>query len=203
MELWFVVWIFLTVFIFGVFFWSMRILLLQKRAWTLFATRHGMQIEKGALLASPAMRGRVGGFDTIVFSEEQEIKDGRHTRFRTIIQMTLNGAMATGGIVVSPDQREFADTLNLPNAHKPDVAGWNDKIIIRVQDLALFKPYLTDERLRSINTLMSMKNYSAILIFDPQNTILRLETADPFDDDKRLEKFVFKLAEQAKVLSPV
>jgi hypothetical protein len=41
------------------------------------------------------------------------------------------------------------------------------------------------------------------LIFDGAINILRFETADPFDEAAKLERFIAKLGEHVKILNPV
>lgn len=202
MAFWFLIWIFLAVFVFGMFFWSLNILFRQKRAWTSFANKNSLRVEPGPLLASAAVKGFVKGFDVTLYSEEQSADSGRGRRFRTVIQIDLAKPMATGGVVASPDMKVFVNSLNLPNTFEPDLEGWNKNIVIAVQDADKIKPYFTPDRLRSLNGLMSMKVYNVIFIFDLQNSYLRLETPDPLSDEVKLDKLVQKLVEQAKILQP-
>lgn len=202
MQFWFLIWVFLAIFIFGIFFWSMNILLRQRRVWSAVAKKFNMKLEMGGLMSSPAARGVIQGFDVTLYSEEQPTIDGRAKQFRSVIQIDLGKVMPTGGAVVSPDLKPFAAGLNLPETYLPNIEGWNKAIVIVVQNSAAIQPYFTVDRCKSLNALMSMKFYNAILIFDVNNTILRVETADPLHEEGKLEKLILKMLDQAKILVP-
>lgn len=109
--------------------------------------------------------------------------------------------MPAPGIIASPDAENFAKALGLKESYQPEYDFWNKRIIIFTDNAESLKPYFTEERCRSLNSLMTIRSIACILIFDETNTYLRFETPDPFDDMKKLDRFVSKAAEHIKILS--
>lgn len=122
-------------------------------------------------------------------------------RFRTIIQLELPAPMPTPGVVASAEAGNFARALTLKETYVPEFEFWNKGIVLMTDDVEAIKIYLTEERCKSLTALMTIKAIACILIFNDKNTYLRFETADAFDDAGRLERFVQKTLEHAKILS--
>lgn len=180
----------------------MQILFKQKQAWSAFAKKNKLDYDPQSLFKSPIVRGTYRGFYTMLFSEEQPTNDQRGRRFRTIIQMELPGGMPIDGVIVSRDNHTFANNLqDLVEVYAPDFPGWDNGILIRSRNTELLKPYFTDERYRSLISIMTIKSIAAILIFDTNSTYLRFETADPMSDAGKLERMISKIADQAQVLA--
>lgn len=201
MNIWFTLWVFITVFIMGIFFWSMAILFRQKQAWGAFAKRHQMTFMPNGFFRSPAMRGVIRGFVTTIFSEEQTTQDNRGRRFRTVVQIDLPVGMPVEGVVTSPELRSFADMMQLSQDVLPSVPDWNKNIVFKTSSVEKMLPFLTPERIKTLNAIMSAKSINCIFVYNERETLLRFETADPLDDVEKIEKFVGKTLESAKILS--
>lgn len=202
MNIWFMLWVFVAVFIFGIFFWSMSILFQQKKAWALFAQRAGLQFIKGQIFKSAVVRGAYREIPLNIFSEEQGSADKRSRRFRTIIQFELKPGMPIEGVITSAEGRSFASgLLDLTETVTPDVPGWDHTILIKTKDAEILKAYLTPDRYKSLLTLLTIKSLGCIFIFDRTATFLRFESADPFTDAEKLDRLCAKIVEHAKVLS--
>jgi hypothetical protein len=201
LSIWFIVWVFLVVFICGIFGWSMQILIKQKRSWADFAKKNGLQYIPGPMMRSPAVQGTYKNFPLAVYSEEQPTPDQRGRQFRTIIQVELPSGMPVEGVVASSANRSFAEGLiDLTETVKADYPGWDDSILIKTRDAELLKPFFNNERYRSLLALMTIKSISCVFIFDLTSTFLRLETADPFHEMGKLERICSKIIDQARVL---
>lgn len=197
------VWVFVAVFIFGVFFWSLTILQQQKKAWAAFAKQAGLQCLSGSWLKSSLVRGPYRGLPLNIYSEQQETSDRRGRKFRSVIQFELPGKMPVEGIVTTQEGQNFANGLvDLTDVVVPDYPGWESTVLIKTRDANLLKPYLTPERYRALQALMTIKNFSCIFIFDLTMTFLRFETPDPLTDAQKLDRLCGKIVEQAKVLIP-
>lgn len=201
MNIWFLLWLFLALFIVGLFGWSFLILQRQKRAWAEFAKKNNLQLNEGKLFASSSVTGNFKSFPFYLYSEEQAINQSGNRRFRTIIQFELPAPMPAPGVVASAEAGNFARALNLKETYVPEYDFWNKSIVLITDNTEALRPYLTEERCKSFNSLMTIKAIACILIFDDKNTFLRFETAETFDDVGKLDRFVQKAVEQAKVLS--
>lgn len=203
MNLWFLVWVFLSVFICGIFLWSLQILFKQKQIWGKFAKKNGLEITNPALLKSPVISGVYKGFPLEIFSEAQATEDQRGRRFRTVIQFELPQGMPTEGIVASRKYHAFANTLiDLTTRITPDVPGWSPEILIKTKNVEALTPYLTQARYNTLMTLMTTKSFNTVFIFDTNTTILRIETPDPLYDLEKMDRLCAKLEEYARALSP-
>ena len=201
LNIWFLLWVFLTIFILGFFGWSFFILLRQKKAWAEFAQKNKLSLIKTKLFASNAATGTMAGFPFYLYSEEQTVGQTGTRRYRTIVQFELKAPMPAQGIVSSAESATFAKSLSLKEAYEPTFGFWNKDIIVLTDNKEALASYMTEERCKSFVALMTIKSIACILIFDPQNTYLRFETPDAFDDAKKLDRFVSKAAEHAKILS--
>ncbi len=202
MNIWLLIWVFAVVFIFGIFVWSMQILFKQKKAWADFAKKNTLQYTPGALMKSPSVNGLYKGYPLSVFSEEQPTPDQRGRRFRSVLQFELPSGMPTEGVVASGEGHGFANSLtDLTHVIVPEIPGFPQTVLIRTSNHEELKPYLTDERYKSLQALMTIKSISAVFIFDRSATFLRFETSDPLADSGKLERLCAKIAEHAKVLS--
>ncbi len=202
MNIWFLLWVFLAVFILGIFLWSLAILLRQKTAWTAFARKHGLTVQQGRFFSSPRVSGFYKEYPVTLYSEEQIVNQSASRRFRTILQLELNGIMPAPGVIASQEAANFARSLSLKESYLPEVEGWNKNIVVMTDNAEALKTYFTPERVKSLNAIMSIRSIPCILIFDDSDTFLRFETPDPFDDITKLERFSQKVMDQAKILSP-
>ena len=200
-NIWFLLWVFLAIFIFGLFFWSMQILFRQKRAWGAVAAKHNMAFDKGTLTSSPSMRGTLKSIPLVVFSEEQTVNSNGAKRYRTIIQFELSARVGSAGVVASTDARNFANSLLLKETIPSEDVQVQPSIIVRADDVSVVKNYITEERAKSLNTVMTINGIACIYIFDENATFLRFETPDAFDNEARLERFLLKAVDHVKVLN--
>lgn len=201
MNIWFLIWLFLALFILGLFGWSFHILLRQKRAWAEFAKKNGLILNPGKTFSSSSVTGNLKSFPFYLYSEEQTINQSGTRRFRTIIQFELPGPMPAPGVVASAEAGNFARALSLKENFIPEFEFWNKTIVLMTDDPEALRSYLTEERCKSLNALMTIKAIATILIFDNKNVYLRFETADAFDDATKLDRFISKAVEHAKILS--
>ncbi len=200
-NFWFLLWVFIAIFIFGLYFWSMQILFRQKSAWESVSKKLSLGFDKGKLTTAPSLRGSIKSFPVVVFSEEQTINTNGSKRFRTIIQFELPVRVGTAGVVASPDARNFANSLVLRENIDSNAVKIAENVTVRGDDISIIQNYITEDRAKSLNAVMNINGIACIYIFDMNNTFLRFETPDAFDNDVRLERFLLKAAEHAKILN--
>jgi hypothetical protein len=200
LNFWFLIWVFLAVFISGIFLWSLQILIRQKKTWGDFGRKHKLNVRTPALMKSPVVSGEFRGFLIQLYSEEQPTEDQRSKRFRTILQIEMP-AMPVEGIVASQKNHAFANgLLDLTETYVPEFPGWESSILVKTSNTEILKSYLTDERLRAMQALMTIKTVSALYIFDRTTGFLRFETPDPLYDAQKLERLLSKITDQAALL---
>lgn len=195
------IWLALSVFIFGVFFWTTKALILQKATWKAFAARHKLKYIPNKFLQSAVLAGQIDGNDFSLASEERDTMDMRGRKFVTVIQFTLPARMPVAGVVGSGDYRDFVRSLaakdDIPMAYE----GWAEgQVLGRTDDLEKLSGYFTPERMKVIDTLVKQKNVSMLFLFDDRSTFLRLETIDPMLKPGQLDKLIEKLLPMLRLL---
>jgi hypothetical protein len=194
-------WVFIAIFIMGLFAWSMQILLRQKKAWQIVSNSLNLGYVKGKLTSSPSLSGSLKSFPLTIYSEEQLVNQNGSKRYRTIIQFQLPIIIPSQGIIASSDAKNFANSLTLSEVMSVEGTTIHPSITLRANQISLLQTYLTDEKIKSLNTIMTIKGIACIFIFDENSTFVRFETPDAFDDAPRLERFLLKAVEHIRVLA--
>lgn len=199
---WFALWIVLSAFVIGAFAWTTRILFQQKREWAVFATRYKLKYDKGTFLGSPSIQGALKGYRLGVFSDPQRTSDARGMRFRTAIEVSAHVPMPTVGAVGVGDIAGQLGPLDMKQTYTPGSQYWDEKYFLKSHDSVFLESFLTEERLKALDGFFRLKCDTAILLFDRQNMLLRLETSDPYAEAKRLNALVLKIIEIANAVFP-
>lgn len=201
MNLWFVFWVFFAVFILGTSGWSYLILIRQKQTWKKVAEKLHLKYHAPSAMKSPVLIGNYNGQSIEIFSGPQ-LSSTRTGAMRTVFQLNLGAPMPTIGAMGSTYFKNFIDGLDLPEFFNAE----NDKEIspdtyIRIKKSAHLAPYMTKERIAALNSLLAIKNMPAIILFNDTETVLRIECADPFDNAEKMERFISKITDAAKIIS--
>jgi len=191
--MWILLWLVLSGFILGFFFWSSRILFLQKKAWAAFARKRNLSFEGGKFSDSPVMRGRLDAFAISLYTSARETNDVRGQRYMTVLEIELGKGMPTGAAISVPQLSFMTENLAFAETFSPDSPGWKPEYVIRARDVEKLKAYLTSERLKTLSAIFSIKGCSALFIFDELEAVLRLETSDPMINAEKLDKMVGQL----------
>lgn len=200
--LWLFVWFLLSAFVLGAFAWTTRILFAQKKEWAAFAARHKLKYEKGPLLGSPKVQGTFKGYQIGIFSEPQRTPDARGVRFRTAVEISAHVSMPTVGAVGIGDISALLGPLEMQQSYTPNSQYWDERFFLKSHDSLFLESFLTEERLKPLSEFLKMRCDTAILLFDRQNMLLRLETADPYADAKRLGGLLGKMMATANAVFP-
>lgn len=201
--IWFLLWFVLSAFVLGAFAWSTRVLFQQKRAWGAFAKTARMTVTPGALLSSPQIQGVWDAFRFSLVSEEQKSPDARGTRFRSILELHRQIPMRFSGAVGFGDLEQQLGALNLPTTFIPQSPSWKPNWFLRTSDAAAMNDYLTEDRIKALESVFRVKAASALLVFDGMNVLLRLETPDALTDVRKLEAIVKRMTDSAHILFPL
>ncbi len=188
---WIVLYFLVAAFILGVFFWTIRILVQQKAAWSKFAQRHGFTYERGRMMASPGVRSDEPPFIFFFYAEEKPTDDGRGTTFRTIVQACWDSeagfefAVGTGALKDTIRSMSRGAMINSKEAFDfPDGMS----VASRSSDSERARAYMTPERRKALGAFFRQKNADGILVFDEKTGVLRLETPDPLETVQKIER---------------
>lgn len=190
--IWFMLWLLLSAFVLGAFFWSTRILMSQKRAWRSFATKLGLQYSNGGrLLASPEVTGTIDGLRLNMFTERRAANDARGERFVTAIELVMSSAMPMSGAICTASMAEMVGALRLDDVTVPEgITEWDAGWRVRSDNVDLMQRFLTPLRCDILKKIFRMKVMAALYIFDRQECVLRVETTDPLSNVDKMEKII-------------
>ena len=191
--MWIFLWFVASAFILGVFGWSLVILQQQKRAWSSFAQKHNLSYVPGKIVEAPAMKGSIYGYQVAFFPDYQATQDQRNQRLITTLEFDLGAPVYVRGIISTANYAGFVAEQDLHGSFEIDHPGWDKTRIVRTDDVERFRAYLTADRLEFLNSLMTMKNSTALMYCDDDRAILHIETTDPIRDAARFEKIVQKI----------
>lgn len=202
LNIWFVIWVFIATFILGTSLWSYIILARQKKAWETVSKKSNLSYSSAAILKSPYLKGIYNGIRIDVFSDKPISGKFREGGTRTIFQFTMKAPMLCEGAIASMPFKNFIDDLMLPESYVGEGQDVLSKEVYnRVKSAEIIKPYFTRERISALNAILSIKSMPALLLFSGTETVLRIESSDPFDDASKLEKFLTKSTEAVKIIS--
>lgn len=201
MNIWFMVWVFVAVFILGTSLWSLYILLKQKRSWEAFAKKNDMEFISTAFMKSPMLRGAFEGVKVMIYSDQQIAGHERQKRIRTVFEFALKAPMPTEGAIASAAFKNFVNGLGMAEKYVPDSPEWNKEIVVSVTSGEAIAQYFTKERIGALSTVMTIKNCPVMILFSNEDTVMRVESADPFDKPDKLERFLKKMTDAVKIIS--
>lgn len=197
----FLLWGLVSIFILGVFAWSVRILFAQRSAWKAYGKKLNMtyQQERG-FLGSGSLSGSVGPFAFGLFTAEERTVDARGQRFSTVIEIGLRQGLPAAGAVGTAQMAPMIRSLILEQSVSVQDADWDKEWIIRTRHAKMMEAYLTPARLEVFKKVFRMKIISALFIFNDQDAVLRVETMDPLANVEKLERIVKGLTQMASNL---
>lgn len=202
MNFWLFIWVVLAVFVLGIFFWSMQILLRQKSAWKAFAKANELGYQSGKFLESPVVNGKYKGMGLTIYSEEQPVDDASRRQFRSIILLHIEESYPTGGLIGTEANKNFIEQLNLPKRYTPSAKSWDKNMVFHVQDDKKAKSFFVKDRLTALHKLLHIKDSEGLFIFDDKEGYYRYETASPLDNLDGLKKRVDALVKECNLLLP-
>ncbi|MCB9990971.1 MAG: hypothetical protein H6867_06280 [Rhodospirillales bacterium] len=200
--MWLVIWCLFAVFIFVFVGWTAVILFQQKKTWANFAKRHKLEYEAGTIMGSPVVSGMLNERRFSLYTGAQQTDDIRGQRFVTIIEFQMGQGMPTGAAIATMEYLGFVDGLVFDESYDPGIPEWKSSYVVRTRDSKNLQAYLTDERLKLLQGLFSMKGASVLLFFDELEAVLRIETSDPLREGAHLDKIIKRLSDAADKLVP-
>ena len=180
--------------------WTFSILMRQKRSWALYAEKRKLRYKSNALMDAPELSGVMGEHTVSLFASEHVSEDARGVRKLTAIEVNLNSTMPVGGGVASNGMIPILKTMRFKVEHMPKHKQWKKAYVASCDNRNAMRAYLTDERVKALCGLMAIPNSWVILIFKGDAMLLRIDTADPLHDPKRLDQMIKKVVGVVEVL---
>jgi len=180
--------------------WTLIILFQQKKAWRQFAKKHKLRYRNSALMNSPQVNGMYKGYAVGIFTSEHETERGGTSRKLTAIEVEMDSRMPIEGAIGSGGMVSIVQSLGYSDEFKPDYDFWSTEYLIRAQDRRVLDKYLDKDRAKALVDLMKRKNTWVIFIFKGADTVLRIDTPNPFDNLDNLTQTIDDMVEIARLL---
>ncbi len=200
MNIYILIWVALSLFLLGFWFWSNWVLYKQKQSWKLYARKRKLRYRSGRIFDSPELSGTYQDFEVLCFTAQHDAEDGRPGRSLTSIEVTLHSSLPVSAAIASGGMVQLVEELHFQAEFRPETPGWDNSYIVRSRDGAVMKAYLTDRRAQALVKLMKIKNAWIILFFTGGRGLLRIDTPDPLHDPKHLDDVIKKMVEAAKIM---
>lgn len=202
MSIWFLLWFVLAFILIGATVWSTIILVQQKNAWRNFAKKKGLIFTPNKFFEPPSLEGVIDGYNISFFSATRQDPDSRKNRQVTVMQVNVNDSFVDGIACGTEEMLPFLQTLEAITPHDVKAGKWNKKYHIRTRNKKAVDQYLTEERIKVLNGILSMPNADILIILDDAEGMFRFETPNPLNDEKTVENTLNKLFTRIKVLQP-
>ncbi len=196
----FVVWFLVSALLIGFWSWTSYVLYKQKKAWKLYAEKRKLRYYPNGLYETPSVSGAVEGYKISFFASDHSELDARSQRRLSAIEINLHSSLSVSGAIASGGMVAVIESLEGNKEFKPNVEHWDDSYVIRTDDVHYMQAYLTDERIEKITGLMRMDKAWVIIVFLPENGLLRLDTPLPLDDPRKIDEVVKTMVDVAKAL---
>lgn len=200
--MWVLLWIIVSVFVIGIFFWNFQILMQRKSAWKKFADRHKLEYTSNSLMQSPSVTGMLSGLRIYLYEDVQQTDDITGQRFVTSIDVDLGEGFPTGAALATREYKEFLSALNFRDTYTINENFREKEYIVRARSAKALKEFMTEERIKIIENLFSMKNSIVLFFFDELEAIMHIETTDPLVDIAHIEKIFKKVLTISKRIMP-
>jgi len=200
--MWFLLWFILSVIILGATAWSTLILIKQKQAWKAFAKKNNLQYRTRDFFAPCEMDGMVDGFEVSFFSAEQQNPDARKNRQRTVLQINDPTFFVDGLACGTPEVKTFIDMLDTLTIQDVSHTQFKKSNIIRSRHKKAVASFLTEERVKIINSLLAFPKSDNLILMDDQQGTFRFETSNPLTSDELIQGTLDKIFARIKKLRP-
>jgi len=191
--MWIFIWLVLSAILLGATGWSLRILLLQKKAWAAYAKSKNFSYQPGTFMGPAEMSGVVGDYKLSFFTGERQGVDVRTRRYVTVVEIDLVEGLVDGGVTGSQEMLPFMQSLSRLHPHQVEGPGWEANLFMFIKNDNAVKAYLTPERIEVISSILKTKNADVLIVFHDKELVVRLETSDPMQDAQKIEKIVTRI----------
>lgn len=202
MSLWFLLWFVLSFILLGATFWSTIILIQQKKAWREFAAKKGLTFTPNKFFEPASLEGVIDGYNISFFSAIQQKPDARRNRQLTVMQVNANESFVDGIVCGTSEMLPFMQSLEGLTPHDVKAGKWSKKNHIRSRNKKAVDVYLTEERVATLNSILSMPNADILVLLDDTEGVFRFETPNPLQNAAQIESVVQKLLVRIKKLEP-
>lgn len=190
---WFFIWFVLSAILLGASAWSLMILLRQKKAWEVFATRHKLIFNRGTFMGPAQISGMIDDYKIDFYTAERQTTDARSKRYVSVIELTAPEGLFDGGVAGTQEMLIFMQSLQQVHSFKIEAEGWDDTHRVFVREDKSASAYFTPDKIDVFSNILKTKNADVLIVFTDSQHLVRLETTDPMQDPDKIEKVVMRI----------
>lgn len=202
MSIWFFLWFLLAVIIVGATVWSTIILIQQKRAWKSYAAKKGLGFKPNKFFEPAVMDGVMGDYTVSFFTAVEKNEDSRKDRQITVAQINANFPFIDGIGMGNAKMKPFLEALGTISPYPAKEEQWDKENLIYVENKKTADEFLTKDRLAILTQLLKFPKANVLILLDQNEGVFRLETSDPFHDEKKIDALVTKMIARIEKLRP-
>lgn len=187
---WIFLWIVLSAIVLGASLWSFQILMRQKKAWEVFSQKRGLSFKRGTFMGPAEITGTIGEYAVNIFTAERQTADMRGKRYVNVLEVSVKAGLFDGGVAGTKEMQGFMQSLNLLHPYVAKKEGWDQSHAIFVRDDAVADAYFTPEKIDLFAQVLGTRNADVLIVYNNEETIVRMETSDPMLAADKIEKIV-------------
>lgn len=187
---WIILWVVLSAIVLGASGWSLQILLRQKKAWEAFAQKRGLSFKRGTFMGPAEIAGTINEYKINFFTAERQTEDMRGKRYVSVIEIGVKEGLCDGGVAGTKEMQPFMLSLDMLHPYPVNKEGWEKSHAIFVRNDEAADAYFTDEKLDLFAQVLGTRNADVFIVFNSEETIIRMETSDPMLSADKIEKIV-------------
>jgi len=201
---WFFIWFVLSSILIGASVWSFLILMRQKRAWEDYARKKHLVFQRGTLMGPAEMNGVIDNYKIAFYTAQRQSADVRSRRYVSVVELTAPDGLFDGGTAGTKEMLAFMQSLARIHPFKIEHEGWDPDNHVFVKHDQVAQAYFTPDKLEVFSTVLKTRNADVLIVFTPDEFLIRMETTDPMQDAGKIDKIVSRqiaLAEKMRISS--
>lgn len=194
--IWILLWVAISLALFGVYLWSAGISLRQSRAWKAYAQKTGMTFVQKGPLQPPALVGQLRGHDVRMYMMIENDDILRRKVIWTFIEVDLNVSADSQFIIAKGQYRDMFDGMEGESINLDGIIA----NIAKAQNPKSYKKYMTPGRIAVLKEFWSWEDYQPIILCNPTATTLIAQTGLPLHHPRDVHHAVKTMLDWAERL---
>ena len=195
MTIGFFIWLFVAIAIASFCWWSVRLQMIQKKAWKAFSSKYELEFEENKFFEAPRMEGYFGDYYIKAY-EGAETDFGGRQRSALFLELDLRHGLPITLLIMRRAEQAIFKQFDLPNRLKLEAGSWDKTNLVGTDNVELALTYLYEERLEALQKILSMSEMKPVFIATAERSYFILQHEKPITDPRMLNK-IFKVLSDA------
>lgn len=203
MSLGFFIWLIVAIGIGGFTWWSIRVQMLQKKAWKAFADKFGLDFEGGKTFDRPSFDGYFEGIYVRAY-EGDELDRGGRVKKAILVEAELGHILPFNLVITKKSEqaifRQLMQQLGIKNRPKLKSKVWDPQNLVGVDDEETMTRWLNVDRLAALQKVLSIPNAKTVFLSNDEAALFALQIENPMLNPRLLVKLFKRLKESLSIL---